>query len=97
MFSSIYILRYDIELLPRFFKTTIYGSNYILRFYTAIYFLVICISEVIEFRFVSMSMLSRCEVVLEFLPLILTYYVLIMNQTFVLLSIMCTWSLFVAL
>ena len=77
MFSSIYmLLRCGVELLPIFFKTILNGSNSIPRFYNAIYFLVICISDVIEFRFVSMSMLSSCAVVLEFLPLNLTYYVL---------------------
>ena len=78
---------------PFFSKPLFYGSNSIPRMYTALYlnFPVVCISELIEFRLVSMSMLPRCEVVLEFLPLILQNYVLITSQTFVLLSIMFTW------
>jgi len=45
-------------------------------------FFVICISDVIEFRFVSMSMLSRCEAVLEFLPFNLTYYYVLAHHEF---------------
>ena len=97
MFSSIYILRYGIVLLPIFSKPLFKGINSIPRFYTTLCFLVISISEVVEFCFVSMSMLSRCEVILEFLPIILANYVLVTNKSFVLLSIMCTLSLFVAL
>ena len=95
MFDSIYILRYVVKNCCLFFKTTLLG-NYIPRFYDALYFCYF-FSDVIEFRFVSMSVLSRCEVGLEFLPLFPANYVLIMRRTFVRLSILCMWCLFVVL
>jgi len=57
MFSSIDILRTVwYRIAARFLsKPLFYGINYIPRFYNALYYPVICIPDVIEFRFVSMS------------------------------------------